>query len=181
MSGLVLNADFSIDMWIKAHGNGALFSSAVVVPYHYYGQSTALLINDRKMILSFGYYGDSASTGSVVAYYTWCHVAVSADAVANQGKTDVNFYINDMVVRTDSISGFQIDYPDYYNSHKIGAEMGDNCLINTYKGYIFSFNVYNYAKCTFSDVVRMPCAGCDACPEYTGQCLGTCNWSAYWD
>jgi len=59
------------------------------MPYHYYGQSTSLLINDRRLTLSFGYYGDSSTTGSVLAYYTWCHVAVSADAFALEAKTDL--------------------------------------------------------------------------------------------
>jgi hypothetical protein len=155
-------------MWIKAHGDGALFTSEVVKPYCYYAKGLRFMINNKMLSLTLGQTGDTAYTSYVVNYYSWAHVAVTADATAASDSTAVKFYVNKTPVYSDTLDGYVVDYPDEYNSHKVGAAHGGHFIKNCYKGYIYSFTVLNYAETNFSNKVRAPCLGCDVCPEETG-------------
>lgn len=155
-------------MWIKAHGDGALFTSEIVKPYCYYAKGLRFMLNNKMLSLTLGYNSETAYTGYVVNYYNWAHVAVTANATASAATTLVNFYVNKSNCYTDSLNGIAVDYPDEFNSHKIGASHGGNFIKNCYKGYVYSFTVLNYAQSSFEDQVRMPCLGCDVCPEETG-------------
>jgi hypothetical protein len=177
MEGLLLNQSYTLNFWIKPHGDGTLFAST-----------------DRKSAghYSFGIsgfrtrYEDSfndvvwTAGAELIENYTWQNVAISADWAT--GHTELKVYKNGYFVDSTTTAFATLDRQDYEYHHLLGANAKGGNLYDFYAGFIWSFRASNRAVANFNDVVfeGIDCgSSCDFCAE-VGKCLGECNWNAYW-
>ncbi|MEE4247710.1 MAG: hypothetical protein V2I33_20090 [Kangiellaceae bacterium] len=78
IKSLVINHDFTMSMWIKPHGSGAIFSSSDEMEKTYkFNRSLHLSVQAYSFEWADNYHNDYQHFGSV-SLYEWQHIALSA-------------------------------------------------------------------------------------------------------
>jgi hypothetical protein len=180
---LILPESFEIRAWIRAHGDGALFSSSSSDDDRSAEKFIALLIDNGTLTFVDTQSGIYFEAAQKVKNYWWHYVEVHVSFVLLTGTT-VQFVI-DSVPETTSLAVNErvVDNHDGKSVHRMGVMEFREHNENYYKGYIWSFELSTGLAAGTWDINSTTCIGtCTECPGDTfNTCLGICNWSHYWN
>ena len=180
IKNLTLSHDFTISSWIKPHGTGAIFSSSDLMEKSYKFNRSLYL---SAMASSYEWtdsYHNSNLDFAEVHLYEWQHISLMIGWDQNSQQSKVSFGLNGVREETTT-NHVTLDFPE--NNHVMGAMVKDDLRTSFYKGFIYSFRVYQglVKDSTFAHEIKENCSPCEFCPANLGQCLGVCNWNYRWN
>lgn len=105
----------------------------------------------------------------------WSHVAVTAGF---SGKSDVKLFLNgDLIQSCPEVNLLVTD--NLHLDNYIGGIRHDWQLKDAFCGFIYEFNISNYAKSDFATTLFSTCEGECLCTEEAGTCLSHCKYDEF--
>lgn len=152
-SGLILHHTFSLEAWIRPHGDGAIFGVGEASHYEY-SRVYYWGIEGGKILFSDLHYEEEFVCDSDLVNFYWTHVALTVQWF-NEFKINEIMLWESNIVKGSHISHHMIlGFPaDIKQETTLGTVEDSGIFILPYRGYIFTFNVYNHALRTFQDAI----------------------------